>query len=56
MIPQTYLKKCPRCNKVTNQIPYLINVKRGIKLRCISCGYVNLHYINANKQKRYIVE
>ena len=49
---ETYLRRCCRCFKETPHIIYKINLKKGIKLKCLTCGNYSTRYLrigNLNK-------
>ncbi len=41
-----YKINCPKCNKKTDHTIYKISLKRGVKLKCISCGFMKEQYNN----------
>jgi len=38
---KTYLKNCKKCEKETKHIIISVNRKRGVKLKCLKCGWVD---------------
>ncbi len=53
---QTYLKNCQRCRTQTKHTPVILSRKRGIKLRCLNCGYQNIRFYNLNSLQSYSVK
>ena len=51
-----YKINCPKCKKETLHRITNLNLKRGFKLQCASCGYIRAHYIKANKLENFLVK
>ncbi len=51
MKQQIFLKNCLMCKKETDHLISKINKTRGVKLRCLECGHINLRYSKLNKLK-----
>jgi hypothetical protein len=47
----TYLKQCKVCKTKTEHLIRRVNVLRGVKLMCCSCGSESNRYYNLNKLK-----
>ena len=43
-----YLKNCMKCRKKTPHIIFSESRKRGAKMQCLKCGYINTKYTNFN--------
>ena len=39
-----YKKNCKRCGRKTKQVIIGVNRKRGVKLKCLECGRIDIHW------------
>lgn len=39
-----YKKYCRKCHKPTEQIIWAMNIRKGVKLRCLTCGKIDNQY------------
>jgi len=46
---QTYNKNCSRCRKKTPHTAVFLSRRRGVRLRCCICNYINQRFYNLNK-------
>jgi len=44
MNSQIYTKNCSKCKKETKHLVVMISRKRGVKLKCMNCGFVSNRY------------
>lgn len=56
MSDQLFLKKCSHCRKEELHRVYAINIKRGLKLKCVSCNRMIDRYFKVNTLKPYVIE
>jgi hypothetical protein len=49
MTEQTYLKYCSRCRKKTPHTAVILSRRRGVRLRCFICNYINQRFYDLNK-------
>jgi len=48
-----YLVNCDKCKKKTPHFILRVSRKRGVKLRCCSCGKEKLRYYNPRNLEEY---
>jgi len=46
--PDIYKKHCNKCKKETPHIVQGLSRKRGIRLRCLKCGFIKGRYCKIN--------
>ena len=46
---KTYQIMCRRCRQITPHTVYFVSRRKGVKLRCLKCGYVKPRYSNAQR-------
>ena len=51
-----YLVRCERCKKKTRHMEHLVNVLRGVKVRCCSCGNIRNRYFKCDSLQKLKVE
>ena len=49
MSSELYSCNCVKCHEITNHSIYNVRPSKGVKLQCMKCGHVRMHYMKADK-------